>query len=519
MCDGLAIGERCDVKRAGNIFFLLFAALCFFGAARMNTPLRDLRKVEHISQGDPVDNAPPMVAFTTVALGGFRGIIADILWVRASDLQEKGKYFELVQLADWITKLEPRYAQVWSFHGWNLAYNVSVLFNAPADRWRWVRRGIELLRDEGLLYNPGDPDVLYQLGWIFQHKIGQDMDEAHKFYKESWAREMMRLFAGPAPDYAAMSSAPKSRDELFARPGARVLVLKIEAAGFDPYAFALLGTNVPKTVAQLIATDPAASDLKAYIRRHEMVNVYKLDPAIMKDVDDAYGPLDWRMSQAHSIYWAWQSRKFAGKTFAQTQADRMMFQSMVEAFRQGRLFVSPTTGQLMPTPNLDLTPRVRKKYEEAIASEPGNETFKTAHKNFLRESIETLYTFHRVKEAQELLDDLRTRYPDDENAHDLEYFVFAKLGEGVGASIKSATSSEAMRLIEAHFYQAEIWRMLGDDDRAAGMAARAMAYYKGFRDSHTDPEWWGRVGIPDPAEIRKSARDRAEQDFAAMQKK
>src|SRR5260221_14399599 len=32
-------------------------------------------------------NAPPVLAFTTVALGGFRGLIANALWVRANDLQ------------------------------------------------------------------------------------------------------------------------------------------------------------------------------------------------------------------------------------------------------------------------------------------------------------------------------------------------------------------------------------------------------------------------------------------------
>src|SRR6266853_1021609 len=108
----------------------------------------------HQSRGEPLENSPPLVAFTTVALGGFRGIIADVLWLRATELQKDGKYFELVQLADWITKLEPRFAQVWAFHAWNMAYNVSVLFNDPPDRWRWVRQGIVLLRDEGLKYNP-----------------------------------------------------------------------------------------------------------------------------------------------------------------------------------------------------------------------------------------------------------------------------------------------------------------------------------------------------------------------------
>ncbi len=507
------------MRRWTNIVFLVIAVACFFGAARMNGPLCEQRKVLQISQADPVENAPPLVAFTTVALGGFRGIVADILWVRASDLQEKGKYFELVQLADWITKLEPRYAQVWTFQGWNLAYNVSVMFNAPEDRWRWVRHGIELLRDEGLKYNPGDPDVLYQLGWIFQHKIGQDMDDAHQFYKQSWAREMMRLFDGPAPDYAAMAAAPKSTDELLARPGARELVRKIEAAGRDPYSLDMLGTNLPPAVAGLLAGDPAAGDLKAYVRRHALSHIYKMDPAVMKEVDAAYGPLDWRLSQAQAIYWAWLSKKYARKKFTSVQADRMMFQSMVEAFRQGRLFVSPTTGRLMPTANLDLVPRVRKVYEDAIAEHPDEDTIKTAHKNFLRETVETLYMFHHVKEAQELFNDLKKRYPDAENSGNLDAFILAKFTADAGADImKSATSSEAIRLIEAHFYQAEIWRMMGDEDRAGGMAAKAMVFYNRFRADHTDPEWWGRVGIPDPSDLRKSARERAAQDFEALRK-
>src|SRR6059036_4004350 len=71
----------------------------------------------------PLEDAPPVLAFTTVALGGFRGLIANALWIRANDLQNDGKYFEMVQLADWITKLEPTFAQVsivqaWTIHAW-----------------------------------------------------------------------------------------------------------------------------------------------------------------------------------------------------------------------------------------------------------------------------------------------------------------------------------------------------------------------------------------------------------------
>src|SRR5437764_13760405 len=82
----------------------------------------------------PLKNAPPVLAFTTVALGGFRGLISNALWMRATDLQDDEKFFEMAQLADWITTLEPTYAQVWVHQAWNMAYNISVKLQAWPER-------------------------------------------------------------------------------------------------------------------------------------------------------------------------------------------------------------------------------------------------------------------------------------------------------------------------------------------------------------------------------------------------
>src|SRR6266508_4159424 len=125
---------------------LLLAALLVVGSATCQRLMNRQRAGLGLTRVAPLENAPPMLAFTTVALGGFRGLIANALWIRANDLQDEGKYFEMVQLADWITKLEPTFAQVWLVQSWNMAYNISVKFTDFADRWRWVQRGIELLR-------------------------------------------------------------------------------------------------------------------------------------------------------------------------------------------------------------------------------------------------------------------------------------------------------------------------------------------------------------------------------------
>src|SRR5207249_1078810 len=90
-----------------------------------------------ITRGEPLGNtAPPVLVFTTVALGGFRGLIANALWVRAADLQEQDKYFEKVQLADWITKLQPHFTTVCNLviqsASWTLTFQSSSATRATA---------------------------------------------------------------------------------------------------------------------------------------------------------------------------------------------------------------------------------------------------------------------------------------------------------------------------------------------------------------------------------------------------
>lgn len=137
--------------------------------------LNEERKALGLTLTEPLENAPPVLAFTTVALGGFRGLIANVLWLRANGLQQDGKYFEMVQLSDWITKLQPHFAMVWRFQAWNMAYNISIKFPDQKERWSWVQRGIELLRDEGIKYNPHEPTLYQELAWFFQHKIGNNL--------------------------------------------------------------------------------------------------------------------------------------------------------------------------------------------------------------------------------------------------------------------------------------------------------------------------------------------------------
>ena len=255
-----------------------------------------------------INNAPPVLAFTTVALGGFRGLIANVLWIRTTELQEDGKYFEAVQLADWITKLQPHFSQVWINQAWNMAYNISVKFPNPEDRWLWVQRGIELLRDQGLVYNPNQALMYRELAWFFQHKMGANLDDAHWLYKTEWAKAMDKVIPNGRPNY----------DELL---------------------------------------NPRTPEAKARVQ--QLVERYKLFPAMMKKVDDTYGPLEWRLPETHAIYWGMMGVENSPAQDTMPLR-RAIFQPMLTAFHRGRIITNHFARNIEVVPNLaasSYTPR------------------------------------------------------------------------------------------------------------------------------------------------------------------
>ena len=259
--------------RLKKFILLAVAAVLLVGVSQIQKALNHDRKELGLTRVEPLENAPPVLAFTTVALGGFRGLIANALWVRASDLQDEDKFFEMAQLADWITKLEPHFSAVWVYQAWNMSYNISVKFKDYPDRWRWVERGISLLRDEGLKYNPNETLLYRELAWHFQHKMGANLDDANMYYKTAWLKEMSEVFGKGEPNL----------EELF---------------------------------------NPQTDDAR---RRVEILtNKFKMDPAFIKQVNEQYGPLEWRLPEAHAIYWAALGLKKAAENPTKIKPEELM---------------------------------------------------------------------------------------------------------------------------------------------------------------------------------------------------
>lgn len=141
---------------------------------------------------------PPEIAIA-IAMGAFRGIFVNVLWIRAQNLKDDGRFHESIELARAITRLQPRFPRVWSFHAWNLAYNISVSTDTASERWRWVKSGIDLLRLEGIPRNPNDMHLQRELAWIFIHKVQGISDDANRYYKRQMALDWTAIMGPPPP--------------------------------------------------------------------------------------------------------------------------------------------------------------------------------------------------------------------------------------------------------------------------------------------------------------------------------
>ena len=424
------------------LLLILAVALLAGGGLTQRSMNRDRDKLG-LTRIEPLENAPPVLAFTTVALGGFRGLISNALWIRANELQDQDKFFEMSQLADWITKLEPHFAQVWLVQAWNMAYNISVKFKDYPDRWRWVQRGIELLRDEGLKYNPNELLMYRELAWFFQHKMGANLDDAHMYYKQQWVIEMAPVFGS---------------------------------------------TNVVALESLVNPTDAAGRE-----RTNLLIAKFKMDPQIVFAVDKQYGPLDWRLPETHAIYWAHVGMQKAKEHPDRVKKDdimtlrRVVYQSMQLAFQRGRLIPNYFQKRFEYGPNIALIPKVNAAWEEQMAEDPANaEHMGKGHRNFLRDAVYNLYIHNRESEAAKWFKQLGEKYPNktiidgDPNSFPrnvtLDEFCFAKLSEAIGETDQRGMKS----ILEALITQSYMSLVIDEDDRAAGFmmtARKAHARY------------------------------------------
>ena len=516
----------------------------FVIAGRQLHSINSRREQMRLISNKPLENAPPSLAFATVAMGAFRGLVVDVLWLRAEKLKDEGQFFDAKQLAEWITVLQPRFASVWEFQAWNMAYNISVSMpeTQPEERWRWVRNGYELLRDKGIPLNPKSILLYRELARIFQHKLGSVSDNVHKYYKLQLASAMEPLL-GPADNeyFKALAEAPaelqqiardanvapliaalKSADRTFANDEhfvSNYLALRQTPARFSPDAF--------KVIDNFRGTK-ALEKFDIFAKAYQLRNVWKLDPVLMQELNNTYGPvelgdpnkhlpLDWRHPESHAIYWAVKGLKTAGKeefSAEEARTDRIVGFGLQNLFYGGKIFIwskpaeSPQDSYTQESFNLSreifLRPDLRmfepcnrarlkviQKYEQLDKKGGTYETMQNGHRNMLKNAVLLFYQAGHIPQAQRVYNQLRELYPRDEFKVSLPEFARNCLVEDIDRfTINEASQAIQMLLQESYFRYA-----MRDDDEAFGREKLAKEAYDYYNAKHSDGTF--RVNLPD----------------------
>jgi hypothetical protein len=550
-----------------------------------------------------INDMPPEIAFSNVALGGFRGLAVDYFWVRAEMLKQEGRLYEANQLAHWICTLQPRFVKVWSFQAWNLAWNISVLTQTFKERWNWVYNGIKLLRDEGIKYNPKAISLYRELGWIFFFKMGDFMDDYHLGYKRQWAWDMYRVLGEPPPDmlaegvefqvqqimaskappaeatprrpraataeqaekwddksvqrvidwFAHIADAPTSWEALVGDPAMASFAQRCEQAGihlrtrpvggavlnvvgepevnttfFDEYQSILspsfrqqydlqIGKMVLSSDAKALhdllndaQSKPQMDRLLAFMRRYVLANVYKMDPAWMLKLMQRFGPIDWRLPDAHGMYWGSFGVKqveelglkdveefFGPNTSLNT--DRMMMFALQRITFTGRVFFEPNIDKIENSV-LDVLPDLRfvnathkayvttaSKYDPQ-AGQIAGEDFRDGHQNYLRDAIRFFYLYGQKDIAGYYYEYLRTKYRLRDGNINEEYMVpledFVRDPE---FTERLSDPRVAIDAITSYIYQAMRFLVMGDRNTANGLLRYAKDnLYEYYWQKHSD---------------------------------
>ncbi len=522
------------MRPASRKWLLLLLAVAVGASAAWTVgPVNTMRESRGLIMPPLPDTVrPSMLLSPLLALG--RAPLVDYLWIRATKLKEEGRYFDAYQLAQMICELQPKFAAVWGFQGWNMAYNISVTCKTPEERWRWVRNGYELIRDQGIPLNPNNTQLYRELAWILFHKVGDYMDEWHAYYKLQFALIMEDILGEPpdafvrpgqvrgdfyrAYDFKSLAESPLAFEELLKQTDVAATVEALRDFGFDaarPGVFIGLlrglkdGTtqvpNAPENIRQTrleelkqLMGDPKTADARTAIekfwRAARLRSEVKLDPQRIVALQEGFGvTLDFRLAESHALYWA--NLGLEKGTHSRTHVDmhrlntnRIEFFCLQKMFHRGRLAMSTQARLGEPpifSPDIRMVPVLFQAYvrdaegflKDESHGTPVSINFVTGFVGFMRMAILRYHELDMNKEAQELFDFLATNYPDPMYAGGLEGF----LAEQFKYDRENVDLVKATARVNALLQRGLIQYGYGEDEEAARYLNRAREVYDMYR--------------------------------------
>jgi hypothetical protein len=240
-------------------------------------------------------------------------------------------------------------------------------------------------------------------------------------------------------------------------------------------------------------------------------NEFKLDPAFAKSVDDKFGPFDWRLPEAHAIYWGAKGLDAAAKNPEKVKADdliqlrRLIYQSLLQAFHHGRINVDPFTKNYSLGPNLDLVPQVNEAYLKMYADETDagqRDGILRAQRNFVRDAVYFLYEADRVGEAQKWFKYLGDTFPDKPIVENdptslpknltLDEYAVAVVQIDIGETSQERVTAAVQGLLTRAYYSLAT----GQDDRYENLKRLANRVYQRYTKKTAVANGPERIPLP-----------------------
>jgi hypothetical protein len=103
-------------------------------------------------------------------LGSFRAIVVDALWIEMRRMrEEEHRYFETVEIMNFIAVLQPRNPEVWAQQAQDAGWNIANGIRDKTRKWEWIREAVKTL-DKGRRQLPDNPYLKFEMARILFQK-------------------------------------------------------------------------------------------------------------------------------------------------------------------------------------------------------------------------------------------------------------------------------------------------------------------------------------------------------------
>jgi hypothetical protein len=320
-------------------------------------------------------------------------------------------------------------------------------------------------------------------------------------------------------DYKSLAEAPATVEELMKKPGVAELAEKLKPFGFDVASegifLGLLASlkrgdtqiaNVrPGEEAnrlhdlQVVKGDPAAAEPRAAIehfwRARRLRNEVKLDPQRILDLQKTYDvTFDFRIPDAQALYWASvgmekgvDTREYVDVNKLNT--NRLEFFCLQKMFHRGRMAMSANARlhdePPLFSPDLRMIPILFKAYQEDskkyLLREHGDKVvstnFDSGFVNFVRSATLRYYEAGMEKEAREMFDFLKEKFPDSMYEKGLNGFIAKQFLIDRELGDQRVTMSRIGELVRS----ALVMYVYDEDEQAVRRLNRARQVYDMFQ--------------------------------------